>query len=154
MSHDKLKLTARKRMATTGEPYAAARRAVIRQHQEALQDEHRSEAARRRAYDVVAEQLTSYGQMVRRQLTHPASGIDEIQQRFAALQWFRGLGHSGRRSARRAGHGHRPSTVVVQAVRQRSPARRCWGLGPVQRHRPVSSRGGIVVIRHHVPSSR
>ena len=34
MSHDKIKAAARKRMAETGEPYAAARRAVIREQQE------------------------------------------------------------------------------------------------------------------------
>jgi len=33
MSHDKIKAAARKRMAETGEPYAAARRAVIREQQ-------------------------------------------------------------------------------------------------------------------------
>lgn len=35
MSHDKIKTAARMRMAETGETYAAARRAVIRQHQAA-----------------------------------------------------------------------------------------------------------------------
>ena len=33
MSHDKISAAARRRMADTGEPYAAARRAVIREHQ-------------------------------------------------------------------------------------------------------------------------
>ena len=33
MSHDKISAAARKRMAETGEPYAVARRAVIREHQ-------------------------------------------------------------------------------------------------------------------------
>jgi hypothetical protein len=33
MSHDKIKAAARERMAGTGEPYAAARREVIREHQ-------------------------------------------------------------------------------------------------------------------------
>jgi hypothetical protein len=33
MSHDKVKAAARKRMALTGEPYAAARRAVVTEHQ-------------------------------------------------------------------------------------------------------------------------
>jgi hypothetical protein len=33
MSHDKVSASARRRMAETGEPYAAARRAVIREHQ-------------------------------------------------------------------------------------------------------------------------
>ncbi len=32
MSHDKISAAARRRMAETGEPYAAARRAVIREH--------------------------------------------------------------------------------------------------------------------------
>ena len=36
MSHDKISAAARKRMAETGEPYAAARRAVIREHRAAL----------------------------------------------------------------------------------------------------------------------
>ena len=35
MSHDKIRAAARKRMAETGEPYAAARRAVISEHQAA-----------------------------------------------------------------------------------------------------------------------
>ena len=35
MSHDKISAAARKRMAETGEPYAAARRAVLREHQQA-----------------------------------------------------------------------------------------------------------------------
>jgi hypothetical protein len=35
MSHDKISAAARKRMAETGESYAAARRAVIREHQRA-----------------------------------------------------------------------------------------------------------------------
>ena len=35
MSHDKIKAAARKRMAETGEPYATARREVIRNYQEA-----------------------------------------------------------------------------------------------------------------------
>jgi len=34
MSHDKIKAAARERMTQTGEPYAAARREVIREHQE------------------------------------------------------------------------------------------------------------------------
>jgi hypothetical protein len=33
MSHDKISAAARRRMAETGEPYAAARRAVVREHQ-------------------------------------------------------------------------------------------------------------------------
>jgi hypothetical protein len=33
MSHDKIKASARRRMALTGEPYATARREVIREHQ-------------------------------------------------------------------------------------------------------------------------
>ena len=32
MSHDKIRAAARKRMAETGEPYAAARRAVVNEH--------------------------------------------------------------------------------------------------------------------------
>jgi hypothetical protein len=35
MSHDKIRAAARKRMAETGEPYAAARRAVISEHRDA-----------------------------------------------------------------------------------------------------------------------
>jgi hypothetical protein len=35
MSHDKIKAAARERMAKTGEPYAVARREVIREHQAA-----------------------------------------------------------------------------------------------------------------------
>jgi|SRR5579859_3828741 len=35
MSHDKIKAAARKRMAKTGEPYAVARREVLREHQAA-----------------------------------------------------------------------------------------------------------------------
>ncbi|SRR6266496_797447 len=35
MSHDKIRAAARKRMAETGEPYATARREVIKEHQQA-----------------------------------------------------------------------------------------------------------------------
>jgi hypothetical protein len=35
MSHDKIRAAARRRMAETGEPYAAARRAVVAEHQAA-----------------------------------------------------------------------------------------------------------------------
>src|SRR5690242_12504779 len=35
MSHDKIKAAARKRMAETGEPYSAARRAVVSEHEAA-----------------------------------------------------------------------------------------------------------------------
>src|ERR1700742_2166042 len=35
MPHDKIRSAARARMAQTGEPYAAARRAVLREHQRA-----------------------------------------------------------------------------------------------------------------------
>ena len=35
MSHDKIRAAARERMAQTGEPYAAARRAVIREYHQA-----------------------------------------------------------------------------------------------------------------------
>jgi len=35
MSHDKIRAAARKRMAETGEPYATARREVIKDYQEA-----------------------------------------------------------------------------------------------------------------------
>jgi len=38
MSHDKIRAAARKRMVQTGEPYAAARRAVVREHQAAGAD--------------------------------------------------------------------------------------------------------------------
>jgi hypothetical protein len=37
MSHDKISAAARQRMAETGESYAAARRAVIREHQAAAE---------------------------------------------------------------------------------------------------------------------
>jgi len=93
MSHEKLKAAARRRMARTGEPYAVARRAVIRQHEEAQDSKYASKTTRSRAFEVVAEQLGKHGQEVRRQLTS-ASGIDEVRRRFAALQSFRDLGHS------------------------------------------------------------
>ena len=44
MSHDKIKSAARERMTVTGEPYAAARREVMREHQ-AASDTRRSELA-------------------------------------------------------------------------------------------------------------
>jgi len=90
MPHDKLKAAARRRMAETGEPYAAARRAVVRQRAEARGS---ASGSVRNGFDVVAAQLTQHGQEVRSHLMS-ASGIVEIQQRFAALQWFRSLGHS------------------------------------------------------------
>lgn len=80
MSRDKIKAAARNRMAATGEPYSAARRAVIRQHKEAL------------ASELVAAQLSRNAQEVRGRLA-PTSGIDEINWRFATLA-FRNLGHT------------------------------------------------------------
>jgi 2-phosphoglycerate kinase len=44
MSHDKIKSATRERMTVTGEPYAAARREVMREHQ-AASDTRRSELA-------------------------------------------------------------------------------------------------------------
>src|ERR1700691_22926 len=44
MSHDKIKAATRERMTVTGEPYAAARREVMREHQ-AASDTRRSELA-------------------------------------------------------------------------------------------------------------
>src|ERR1700689_878409 len=44
MSHDKIKSATRDRMTVTGEPYAAARREVMREHQ-AASDTRRSELA-------------------------------------------------------------------------------------------------------------
>jgi hypothetical protein len=82
MSHDNLKAATRRRMARTGEPYAVARRAVIRQHGEARNGRYASEVARSRPFEVVAVQLGKHAQEVRRQLTS-ASGINEIQRRFA-----------------------------------------------------------------------
>jgi hypothetical protein len=93
MSHDKIKAAARRQMARTGEPYAVARRAVIRQHEDAQPGQHVSESAPNRAFEVVAAQMAKHGQEVRGQLAS-GSGVDEIQRRFAALQWFRDLGHS------------------------------------------------------------
>lgn len=47
MSHDKIKAAARRRMAETGEPYATARREVIKEHQ-AARDRHDQGAGTRR----------------------------------------------------------------------------------------------------------
>ena len=85
MSHDKIKADIRQRMAATGEPYTLARRVVM------LQQMRRAE--REKAFQMVANQLTDYGREVRGRMTR-ASGIDEIGQRYAALQWFHNLGHS------------------------------------------------------------
>ncbi len=46
MSHDKISAAARRRMAQTGEPYAAARRAVIAEHQAAAGGEEPPGASR------------------------------------------------------------------------------------------------------------
>ena len=56
MSHDKIKAVARKRMAETGEPYATARREVIKNYQEAGP---RSRLALRR--EMVRYRLHRYG---------------------------------------------------------------------------------------------
>jgi hypothetical protein len=42
MSHDKISAAARRRMAETGEPYSAARRAVVQEHQAGEHQEHRA----------------------------------------------------------------------------------------------------------------
>jgi hypothetical protein len=83
MSHDKIKTAARQRMARTGESYAVARAAVIREYQQAQQRTRLLEEARSRAYENLAVELARYGQEVRAQLAY-ASGLDEIQRRFAA----------------------------------------------------------------------
>ena len=50
MSHDKIKSATRERMTVTGEPYAAARREVMREHQ-AASDTRRSEPADATVHD-------------------------------------------------------------------------------------------------------
>jgi len=47
MSHDKIKAAARRRMADTGEPYATARREVIKEHQAAKGRQDRFPGTRR-----------------------------------------------------------------------------------------------------------
>lgn len=94
MSHNRLKSAVRERMASTGEPYTAARRAVIQQQEEQAQDgQYPSETMRSKAFEIVSAQLVKNGQEVRDRLTS-ASGVNEIQRRFAALHGFRDLGHS------------------------------------------------------------
>jgi hypothetical protein len=56
-------------------------------------DESRTREPLAAAIDAVAAQLAGHRHEVIDQLT-TASGIDEIQRRFAALAWFRNLGHS------------------------------------------------------------
>ena len=51
MSHDKIRAAARKRMAETGEPYATARREVIKDYQEAGAGAASSSSARWFAID-------------------------------------------------------------------------------------------------------
>jgi len=68
-------------MARTGESYAVARLAVIREYQEA-QRQARLDAARSEAFEGLAVELATYGQQVRAQLVYP-SGLAEIQRRFA-----------------------------------------------------------------------
>jgi hypothetical protein len=46
MSHDKIKAAARRRMAETGEPYSAARRAVLGEHQAARDKDTNSDSKR------------------------------------------------------------------------------------------------------------
>lgn len=46
MSHDKVRAAARERMARTGEPYAAARRAVVAEHLGEVQPRLRTRATR------------------------------------------------------------------------------------------------------------
>jgi hypothetical protein len=84
MSHDKIKAAARQRMARTGESYAVARLAVIREDRAAQQRARLREAAHEKAFeDGLAVELARYGEDVRAQLVYP-SGLAEIQRRFAA----------------------------------------------------------------------
>ena len=83
MSHNKIKAAARQRMARTGESYAVARLAVIREHREAEQRARLQEATNDRAFDDLAVELARYGEGVRAQLVYP-SGLAEIQRHFAA----------------------------------------------------------------------
>jgi len=90
MVHDKIKAAARERMTRTGEPYALARRAVMRDHEEARNTRN---PTRSQALEFVADQLTEQAREVRHRLTS-APGVEEIQRRYAALHAFRSLGHS------------------------------------------------------------
>ena len=56
MSHDKIKSAARERMTETGEPYAAARREVMREHQ-AASDTRRSERRTRRPQSAAGRKM-------------------------------------------------------------------------------------------------
>ena len=114
MVHDKIKAAARERMARTGEPYALARRAVMRDHEEAQNTGNAWDTTRSQALEFVADQLTEQGREARRRLTS-APGIEEIQRRFAALHAFRSLGHTVE---------DRP-TAVTDTGRPRWQCRRC-----------------------------
>jgi hypothetical protein len=73
MSHDKLKAAARRRMAQTGEPYAVARRAVIKEH-EAVQLQQQ-----------FAAQLAELGSARRfQQQLAEIAGVGRFQQQLAA----------------------------------------------------------------------
>jgi hypothetical protein len=82
-------------MAETGEPYAVARRNVIRDYgSSGRQSETGSADRESRAFAAVRAELISYGEDVRARIRPPAVGVAEIHRRFAAVAWFRSLGHS------------------------------------------------------------
>jgi hypothetical protein len=85
-------------MAQTGMNYTRAARELERREQTAEQSASYTAVDtgatnRTRAFAAVREQLVRHGQEVRSRMTS-ASGINEIQRRFAARQWFSDLGHS------------------------------------------------------------
>jgi hypothetical protein len=83
VSHDKIKAATRQRMAETGEPYAVARRAVIKQH-EAAQSRSRQARSERAPKTVMGAEAVSVAQ-IQQQVAQmiKASGAVQAQQRIA-----------------------------------------------------------------------
>src|SRR5579859_4186966 len=83
MSSHKIKTDALARMARTGEPYVVARRAVIRERQEAESRAGAGKLTEQAAFEAVAADLARMPRDVWERVTYPV-GIAEIERRFAA----------------------------------------------------------------------
>jgi hypothetical protein len=57
MTHDKIKAAARARMAATGESYTVARRAVVREHQAAIDRQTHESGSSRKGFTPAPAQL-------------------------------------------------------------------------------------------------
>jgi hypothetical protein len=118
MSHDKIRAAARKRMAETGEPYATARREVIKNHQAAGAGAASSSSARWFAIDYSDMGRVSLWDATRRGGGPGRGGVevDSAVLRVRVPDFHLDIPRASVRSAARSEHQTR-GTIGVQARR-------------------------------------